>query len=178
MNVETCARDMSRHRIILCALVTAVALASRLGAQDPMPPMSAFPDSLSCLTRMPDGGRDSVVRDSASARASSASATNAPAIILRASASAREVRFASQPRISVRLCGGVLDSVRVLERRNLPDPVQPGVTYRDVYIAVEILGHLNAECLASRITGGSGQAGACTAIQIRDTTGASRRPPP
>jgi hypothetical protein len=86
------------------------------------------------------------------------------------------VRFASQPRIQVRLCGGVLDSVRVLERRNLPDPVQPGVTYRNVFIAVEILGHLNAECLASRITGAA-QSGACAGIQVRDTTGTVRTPP-
>ena len=101
----------------------------------------------------------------------------APAIVLFASASAREVRFASQPRIRVRLCGGVLDSVRVVERRNLPDTVQPGMTYRDVYIAVEILGHLNAECLASRITDSSRLSGACAAIQIRDTAGGVRRPP-
>ena len=88
------------------------------------------------------------------------------------------MRFASQPRIRVRLCGGVLDSVRIVERRNLPDPVQPGVTYRDVYIAVEILGHLNAECLADRITGGSRLSGACSAIQAPDTAGVVRRPPP
>ncbi|MGH7637540.1 MAG: hypothetical protein ACREOK_07800 [Gemmatimonadaceae bacterium] len=67
----------------------------------------------------------------------------------------------------------------MLERRNLPDPVQPGVTYRDVFIAVEVLGHVNAECLASRITGQSAQRpDACAALQIRDTSGATRRPPP
>lgn len=89
------------------------------------------------------------------------------------------MRFASQPRIQVELCGGVLDSVRVLERRNLPDPVQAGVTYRDVFIAVEILGHLNAECLAERITGRDGtRAGACAGIQLRDSAGTRRPPPP
>jgi hypothetical protein len=67
----------------------------------------------------------------------------------------------------------------VIERRNLPDPVQPGVTYRDVFIAVEILGHLNAECLASRIAGQTGRRpDACAALQLRDTAGAIRRPPP
>lgn len=142
--------------------------------------MPSFPDSSSCLARQATAGppRDSL-RDSTRVPPSAGGAAiQAPAIILFASASAREVRFASQPRIQVRLCGGVLDSVRILERRNLPDPVQPGVTYRDVFVAVEILGHLNAECLASRITGGAGQNAACAAIQVRDTTGAARRPPP
>jgi hypothetical protein len=106
-----------------------------------------------------------------------------PAIILRASASAREVRFAAQPQIVVRLCGGVTDSVRVVERRNLPERIQPGTTYRDVYVAVEILGHLNAQCVASRI--GVAPAGAtgdpCASITVRDTARAPRdslrRPP-
>lgn len=146
-----------------------------------MTSMPSFPDSSSCFMQQAVLGtpRDSL-GDSTRAAGSAGGgvASQTPAIILFASASAREVRFASQPRIRVRLCGGVLDSVRVLERRNLPDPVQPGVTYRDVYIAVEILGRLNAECLASRITGSSGSAGACAAIQIRDTARAVRRPPP
>lgn len=73
-------------------------------------------------------------------------------VILLASVSAREVRFQSQPQISVRLCGG-FDSVRVVERRNLPERVVPGVTYRDVYVAVEILGHIYADCLRERLRG-------------------------
>jgi hypothetical protein len=169
---------MSRHWSFLWALVT-LAIPSRAWAQEQVPAVPAFPDSLSCLAQQATLGapRDSLVRDSARApRPTSAVASQAPAIILRASASAREVRFASQPRIQVRLCGGVLDSVRVLERRNLPDPVQPGITYRNVFIAVEILGHLNAECLASRITGAA-QSGACAGIQVRDTTGTVRTPP-
>jgi hypothetical protein len=72
----------------------------------------------------------------------------APDLIIRASASADAVRFDSQPRVDVRLTGcAAADSIRVLERRNLPDPVQPGVTYNDVFVAVEILGHLDVECL-------------------------------
>jgi hypothetical protein len=171
---------MSRHCSFLCALATLV-LPSRSLAQERAPALAPFPDSLSCLARPAvPGARDSLRHSTRTAGADGTAPAEAPAIILRASASAREVRFASQPRIQVRLCGGVLDSVRVLERRNLPDPVQPGVTYRDVYIAVEILGHLNAECLAGRITGQSStsQRGACAGIQVRDTSGAARRPPP
>lgn len=74
------------------------------------------------------------------------------AIVIQAEVSAREVRFASQPTIKVTLAYGTVDSVRVIERHNLPDPVQPGVTYRDVRVAVEILGHINAQCLSARIT--------------------------
>ena len=74
------------------------------------------------------------------------------AIVIQAEVSAREVRFTKQPTITVKLAYGTVDSVRVIERHNLPDPVQPGVTYRDVRVAVEILGHINAQCLSARIT--------------------------
>ena len=99
-----------------------------------------------------------------------------PAIILRASAAVRELRFASQPRIVVRLCGGTFDSVRVVERRNLPSPVVAGTTYRDVYVAVEILGHLDAACIASTLTGGgTGRAaGPCASLSFSDSAGATR----
>jgi hypothetical protein len=72
----------------------------------------------------------------------------------------------------VRLCGALGDSVHVIERRNLPDPVQPGTTYRDVYIAVEILGHLNADCIARRLgvaSDTSKTSGACASLGLRDT---------
>lgn len=103
-------------------------------------------------------------------------------IVLFASASARAVRFASPPRIVVRLNGAVSDSVHVIARRNLPERVQPGVTYRDVYIAVEIIGHLNAQCLARAIgaADSTSQSRDCPALTLRDSAGAAapRRPPP
>jgi hypothetical protein len=64
-----------------------------------------------------------------------------PDIVILASVTADEVRFSAQPRIRVRVCGD-LDSARIVARRNLPDPVIVGETYRNVYIAVELLGHL------------------------------------
>lgn len=85
--------------------------------------------------------------------AQSDSAARAPTIVLRADVSAREVRFTKQPEIRVTLVGGTLDSVRVIERRNLPERVVPGTTYRDVYIAVEVIGKLHAECLSAALTG-------------------------
>jgi hypothetical protein len=72
--------------------------------------------------------------------------TRRPTLILCAGVGAREVHFAKQPDIDVRLSGALGDSVRVLERRNLPKPVVAGTTYRDIYIAVEIVGHLTDDC--------------------------------
>jgi hypothetical protein len=74
----------------------------------------------------------------------------APDLLIVASASAREVRFESEPRAHVRLNGcAVLDTVIVTERTNLPDPVEPGVTYRDVRVGIEIRGWLDVQCVAA-----------------------------
>jgi hypothetical protein len=99
-----------------------------------------------------------VPSDSAGARSAGASASvggaqaGAADIFLRVSAQANEVRFASQPQVRVRLCWGG-DTLTVVARENLPTPVVAGATYRNVYVAVELLGRLNAECLSDRITG-------------------------
>ncbi|HEY7767142.1 hypothetical protein [Longimicrobium sp.] len=72
----------------------------------------------------------------------------APDVAISASVTARELTFQSSPRASVRLTGCALpDTVRVTERRNLPAPVQPGVVYRDVHVAVEVHAWVDAECL-------------------------------
>jgi hypothetical protein len=47
-----------------------------------------------------------------------------------------------------------------VQRDNLPSPVVPGTTYRNVYIAVELIGRINAECLANSIGVGPAQQGA------------------
>ena len=75
--------------------------------------------------------------------------TGAADVLLFAAVEARTLRFNSQPRVSVRLCwgNGAGDTLRVIERRNLPTPVVTGVTYRDVYVATELLANLNAVCL-------------------------------
>lgn len=182
-----------RSCVLSCVLscVVGFGAAPQLGAQapdsarliavggDPCP--VAASDSVGAPSRV-SARPDSARRDSVAPRPSPIQSGDRAAIVLYASASAREVRFGSQPRISVRLCGAVTDSVRIVERRNLPDPVQPGVTYRDVYIAVEILGHLNAECLARRIGGApeTAQPDVCASLRVRDSARAApgRRPPP
>ena len=109
--------------------------------------------------RLGPGLSDSAARrpdTSARARPDSASfavggARSGPAdIMLLVGVHADEVRFGSQPHLRVRLCWGG-DTLRVVQRDNLPSPVVPGTTYRNVYIAVELIGRVNAECLASQL---------------------------
>ncbi|HEX6369020.1 MAG TPA: hypothetical protein VF006_08805 [Longimicrobium sp.] len=96
----------------------------------------------------------------------------APDLLIRASASARELRFQTQPEAEVRLTGcAALDTVIVTERTNLPHPVQPGVTYRDVRVGIEIRGWLNVECVAALA---AADPALCAPVQIRTNT---RRPP-
>lgn len=80
-------------------------------------------------------------------------------VMLLVGVHADEVRFAKQPHLRVRLCWGG-DTLRVVQRDNLPSPIVPGTTYRNVYIAVELIGRVNAECLAERIGVGPAQQGA------------------
>src|SRR5690349_7618039 len=121
-------------RTICALLVMLVALSPALRAQGGAS-TSACPTA-GPATEIPFGGdsvsRSRPARDTqprASARAGQQIGT-APDIILRASVSAREVTFRTQPHVAIRLCGGTLDSVRVVERRNLPTPVVAGTTYR------------------------------------------------
>jgi hypothetical protein len=102
------------------------------------------------------------------------------AVMLFAAVTAQEVIFARQPKICVKLMGDVqLDSVRVVGRRNITSPVVAGTTYRDVYVAVEILGRLNAECISARITGtaaGAAPTGPCASLGLRDSASVRRAP--
>ncbi|HET7464796.1 MAG TPA: hypothetical protein VFJ82_26370 [Longimicrobium sp.] len=111
-----------------------------------------------------------------SARADTAGAL----VVIRASVTAAEVTFRAQPDASARVDGCAAPAVRVLERRNLPERVQPGVTYRDVHVAVEIVGRVEAACLAA-LAGDAGLAaalggGACAPPARADT--ATGSPPP
>ena len=116
--------------------------------------------------RIGPGLSDSTRRDTtARPRADSAgfgiggARTGAADIMLLVGVHADEVRFGSQPHVRVRLCFGG-DTLRVVQRDNLPSPVVPGTTYRNVYIAVELIGRVNAECLANKIGVGPAQQGA------------------
>jgi hypothetical protein len=71
-------------------------------------------------------------------------------VMLLVGVHADEVRFGAQPHLRVRLCWGG-DTLRVVQRDNLPSPVVAGTTYRNVYVAVELIGRVNAECLATQL---------------------------
>jgi hypothetical protein len=164
----------------LALLVTQVVLAHPLTAQSAGAGGGSAVLPSGCPAAPSDGGSPTAPRAAADSLRPNAAPAGGTIVRIIAAAEAREVRFARQPEIRVRLCGG-LDSVRVIERRNLPTPVVVGTTYRDVYIAVEILAHLDGQCLAERITGertaGSGARGACASIEGRSEAGAGARPP-
>lgn len=117
-------------------------------------------------TRIGPGLSDSSARDTTTRpRADSASfgiggaRTGAADVMLLVGVHADEVKFGAQPHVRVRLCWGG-DTLRVVQRDNLPSPVVPGTTYRNVYVAVEIIGRINAECLANQLGVGPAQQGA------------------
>jgi hypothetical protein len=60
-----------------------------------------------------------------------------------ASAAAAELRFDTEPTVTVRYFGkGKRDSRQVTKRRNVDSPVQPGKTYRRVFVATDISSRL------------------------------------
>jgi hypothetical protein len=60
-----------------------------------------------------------------------------------ASAAAAELRFDTEPAVTVRYFGtGKRDSRQVTKRRNVDSPVQPGKVYRRVFAATRISSRL------------------------------------
>ena len=58
-----------------------------------------------------------------------------PDVEIAAAAKAKEVRFESRPRVDVvAYSDSPADAESGSERTNLPDEVEPGVTYRDVEV--------------------------------------------
>ncbi|HET7232050.1 MAG TPA: hypothetical protein VFJ16_18735 [Longimicrobium sp.] len=98
-------------------------------------------------------------------------------VVIRASVTADEVTFRNQPEASARIANCAGPAVRVLERRNLPERVEPGVTYRNVYIAVEIVGSVEAACLTTLAAGApDAPRGLCGPATRADST--ARAAPP
>ena len=96
-----------------------------------------------------------------------------PNVYLFVGVHADEVRFAKQPNVRVRLCWGG-DTLRVVQRQNIPSPVVAGTTYRNVYVAVELIGRLNGQCLSNAIGVGNQQTQPrAGATQAAASTGAS-----
>lgn len=143
-----------KRTLSLLALLVMAATAPVVGQQgDPCPTLAPPPDTTGAA-RQPD-------------------------VLISAAVRAREVRFRQQPRVSVRLLGcAALDTVQVRERRNLPEPVQPGVTYRDVFVAVDVLGYIDARCLLRELQhAGGAPLGPCP-WTARDSVASQRPEPP
>src|SRR5687768_167644 len=141
-------------------------------ADDPAPGATPPPDTARPRT-------DTIAASIGGARTGSAD------ILLLASVQANEVRFATQPRVRVRLCWAG-DTLTVVRRDNLPTPVVAGMTYRNVFVAVELLGRLNAECLIDRIAtratakrplNDSANIGSCSFLGVRGAGGQQPQAP-
>jgi hypothetical protein len=66
-----------------------------------------------------------------------------PDVEVVASAAADELRFDTQPGVRVAFPGtGNRDSRQVTQRHNIDTPVQPGKTYRRVFVATRITSRL------------------------------------
>lgn len=128
------------------------------------PTCAALLSDSSAGTHIGPGTGDSTARRDTTTRASADSVsfgiggarTGNPTVHLLVGVHADEVRFAKQPNVRVRLCWGG-DTLRVVSRQNLPSPVVAGTTYRNVYVAVELIGRLNAQCLSNAIGVGNQQ---------------------
>jgi hypothetical protein len=68
---------------------------------------------------------------------------NRPDVEIGASFSAKKLRFKEKPKTDVEVHGEPdVDSVIESERENLPEEVEPGVTYRDVHVRWGAAGRL------------------------------------
>jgi hypothetical protein len=149
---------------VLCICACSASLNAQTAAADNGNTCAALlSDDASVGARVGPGLSDSTVRDTTiRPRADSASfgiggaRSGAADVLLLVGVHADQVKFGAQPHLRVRLCWGG-DTLRVVQRDNLPSPIVPGTTYRDVYIAVELIGRVNAECLANQIGFGSAQ---------------------
>ncbi len=111
-------------------------------------------DSASCASNPPSTQKSSGEKATSQPRYTgqatqeaqdAAGRVGAPDIDFSASVTARELRFEEEPQAEVRFWGyPEHNSVSVNERKNLPEKVQQGVTYRDVSVRSRIASELVA----------------------------------
>jgi len=143
---------------VLCIGAGPRFVAAQAAAADDRPTCAAILANDSTVgARLGPGLSDSTARDTTNRPRSDSAAfgvggtkNGAADVMLLVGVHADQVLFKSQPHLRVRLCWGG-DTLRVVQRDNLPSPIVPGTTYRNVYIAVEVIGRVNAECLANAI---------------------------
>ena len=178
---------MSRSGGFLWSAICCMVASFAGGARFAHAQISTNPASQTCAGLLADdpAPRVAAPADSARPRSDTLAAsvggarTGAPDILLLASVQANEVRFATQPRVRVRLCWAG-DTLTVVQRDNIPTPIVAGTTYRNVFVAVELLGRLNAECLidwistrapANRARSDSANSGSCAFLGARGAGG-------
>jgi hypothetical protein len=67
-----------------------------------------------------------------------------PDVEIAALVRADELRFECTPRVDVRVhADSPADAERVSDRENLPDEVEPGVTYRDIAVSWRVAARLS-----------------------------------
>lgn len=103
---------------------------------------------LAALAAAPAAAQQACAEPAVRTDSAAAQPARPPDVRIVASATIAELRFESEPQVQVRTtgCPGA-QSVVTTQRQNLPDPVQPGATYRDVRVGVEIRAWVNVECL-------------------------------
>lgn len=102
-----------------------------------------------------------------------------PDVRIFARVRASELRFDTQPRAEVIALGcSPADTVRVLMRTNIPEPITPGTTYRDVEIAIEIVSRLSVVCSPAllELLRDAGAAARLAGLCAHTPTGGNRRP--
>ncbi|HYH87136.1 MAG TPA: hypothetical protein VEX60_16910 [Pyrinomonadaceae bacterium] len=121
--------NINASALAFCAAITlSLTLSSNAFAQTPAPGLAPSPARSESQTR---GRADqSTQRDAADAQAD---------LSITARVTARELRFEKVPNPKVEFTGQPRrETVWEAERENLPDEVQPGVTYRNVGITLRI----------------------------------------
>ncbi len=164
--------------LCICVGVTpSLARAQAAAADDATTCAAILANDSTVGTRIGPGVSDSTTRDTTTRPRPDGAGfgiggakSGAADIMLLVGVHADEVRFGAQPHLRVRLCWGG-DTLRVVQRDNLPSPIVPGTTYKNVYIALEIIGRVNAECLANVIGVGPAQQGARQQNQAPATPG-------
>jgi hypothetical protein len=69
-----------------------------------------------------------------------------PDVLFEGSASAEKLRHLEMPRTRVRIVGSTgVEEESQTERRNLPEPIEPGKTYRGVRVHRWVAGRLGRE---------------------------------
>jgi len=117
---------------------------SKVSSNDPTPYTSNSPSARKYYDKKPTSQRQ--YQDPATQEAQDTTGgVGTPAVDFSANVKARELRFEEVPETEVRIWGHPeRNSISANERKNLPDEVQQGITYRNVSVRSRIASELVA----------------------------------